>query len=87
MKSCARAKVPRLHMSNWRQFVASIIKEKFFIKEQANFDLKESIKEDIKDELDLIALAELSNYIYYTFNHAYTGSTTLTINALLHQNY
>jgi hypothetical protein len=64
-----------------------IIKEKFPVKKQANFDLKDSIKKDIKDKLDLIALAELSNYTYYTFNHAYAGTTTLTINTLLHQSY
>jgi hypothetical protein len=56
MKACACAKVPRLHMSNWRQFTTSIIKEKFSIKERANFNLKESVREDIKDKLDLIAL-------------------------------
>ena len=57
-KACTRAKVPRLHTSNWRQFAASITKEKFSIKERANFDLKDGIREDIKDELDLIALAK-----------------------------
>jgi hypothetical protein len=76
-----------LYTSNWRQFAASITKEKFSVKERANFDLEDSIKEDIKDELDLIALAELSNHTYYTFNHVYTGTTTLTISALLHRNY
>jgi hypothetical protein len=35
-----------------------ISKEKFSVKERANFDLEESIREDIKDELDLVALAE-----------------------------
>jgi hypothetical protein len=49
-----------------------------------NFDLKDNIKEDIKDELDLIVLAELSNHIYYIFNHIYTRITTLTINTLLY---
>jgi hypothetical protein len=53
-----------LYTSNWRQFAASITKEKFSVKERANFDLEDSIKEDIEDELDLIALAELSNHIY-----------------------
>ena len=79
--------MPRLHISNWRQFAASITKEKFSIKERANFDLKDGIREDIKDELDLIALAKQSNHSYHTFNHAYAGITTLTINTLLHRNY
>ncbi|KAH7400504.1 telomere-associated putative RecQ-like protein usher [Cadophora sp. MPI-SDFR-AT-0126] len=86
-KACTRVKVPCLHTSNWRQFAASITKEKFSTKEQANFDIKESVGEDIEDELDLVALAEQSNYSYHTFNHAYTGTTTLTISALLHRNY
>jgi Lhr-like helicase len=86
-KACARAKVPRLHISNWRQFAASITKAKFSAKERANFDLEEGVGEDIEDELDLVALAELSNHTYHTFNHAYAGTTTLTMNTLLHRNY
>jgi hypothetical protein len=86
-KACARAKVPRLHTSNWRQFAASITKEKFSVKERANFDLEESFGEDIEDELDLVVLAEQSNHTFHTFNHAYAGTTTLTMNTLLHRNY
>jgi len=36
------------------------------------------VGEDIKGELDLVALAELSNHTYCTFNHAYASTTTLT---------
>jgi hypothetical protein len=79
--------VLRLYTSNWRQFAASITKEKFSAKEQANFDLEAGVREDVKDELDLVALAKLSNYTYHTFNHAYTGSTMLTMSALLYRNY
>ena len=86
-KACARAKVPRLYTSNWRQFAASITKEKFSIKERANFDLEKDIGEDIKDELDLVILVELSNYTFHTFNYIYTGIITLTINTLLYRNY
>ena len=86
-KACTRAKVPCLHTSNWRQFTALITKEKFSIKERANFDLKESVGEDIKDELDLVALAKQSNHSYYTFNYIYASITTLTISALLYRNY
>jgi hypothetical protein len=63
------------------------MKEKFSAKERAKFDLEEVAGEDIKDEQDLVALAELSNYIYRTFNHVYTRTTTLTISALLCRNY
>jgi hypothetical protein len=49
-----------------------------------NFNLKEGIREDIKDELNLVTLVELSNYIYYTFNHIYTRTMMLTINTLLY---
>ncbi|KAH6707951.1 telomere-associated putative RecQ-like protein usher [Leptodontidium sp. MPI-SDFR-AT-0119] len=51
------------------KFVASITKEKFSTKEQANFDLEESTREDIKDELNLVTLAELGNHTFYTFNY------------------
>jgi hypothetical protein len=64
-----------------------ITKEKFSVKEQANFNLKEGVGEDIKDKLDLVTLAELSNYIYYTFNYIYARTMTLTMNTLLHRNY
>ncbi|KAL5344173.1 hypothetical protein ACLOAV_010863, partial [Pseudogymnoascus australis] len=86
-KACARAKVPPFHTSNWRQVSASICKEKFSAKDRANFDLEDNGVEDIEDELDLIAMAEQSNHTYRTFNHAYAGSSTLTMNALLHRNY
>ena len=75
-----------MHTSNWRQFAASITKEKFSAKERANFDLK-GAGEDVEDELDLVALAKLSNHTFYTFNYAYARTTTLTISALLHWNY
>ncbi|KFY96400.1 hypothetical protein V500_02461 [Pseudogymnoascus sp. VKM F-4518 (FW-2643)] len=86
-KACARAKVPQFHTSNWRQISASICKEKFSAKDRANFDLEDNGVEDMEDELDLIAMAEQSNHTYRTFNQAYAGSSTLTMNALLHRNY
>lgn len=79
--------MPPFHTSNWRQVSASICKEKFSAKDRANFDLEDNGVEDIEDELDLIAMAEQSNYTYRTFNQAYAGSSTLTINALLYWNY
>ena len=90
-KACARAMVPRLQVSNWRQISASICKEKFSAKEQANFDLglgSGQEPEDVdEEELDLVALAEHGNHSYLTFNRAYAGSTTLTMNALLHRGH
>ncbi|KAF8853058.1 hypothetical protein BDZ45DRAFT_749007 [Acephala macrosclerotiorum] len=70
-----------------RQFAASITKEKFSVKERANFDLEKSAEKNIENELDLVALVELSNYTFYTFNYVYTGTTTLTMNTLLYWNY
>lgn len=86
-KACTCAQVPALHSSNWRQMAASITKEKFSAKERADFELEDGMGEEIEDELDLVALAELSNHSYHTFNHAYAGTTTLTMSALLHRNY
>ena len=86
-KACTRAKIPSFQTAWWRQVAASITKEKFSAKERANFDLEDNLEEDIEDEQDLVALAELSNHTYHTFNHAYAGSTTLTMSALLHRNY
>ena len=83
-KAHARAMVPRLHVSNWRQVSAAIFKEKFSAKEQANFDLGSGQGlEDINEELDLVAVAEHGNHSYSIFNRAYAGSPTLTMNALL----
>lgn len=86
-KAYTWAKVLGLYIFNQWQFAASITKEKFSAKEQANFDLEEGIREDIEDELDLVALAELSNHIYYTFNYVYTRTTMLTMNTLLYRGY
>ncbi|KFY83054.1 hypothetical protein V500_10195, partial [Pseudogymnoascus sp. VKM F-4518 (FW-2643)] len=86
-KACTRAQVPRFKTARWRQFAASITKEKFAAKERANFDMEDNLGDDIEDELDLVALAELSNHSFHTFNHAYAGTTTLTMNALLHRSY
>jgi hypothetical protein len=88
-KACARAMVPQLQMSNWRQISASICKEKFSVKEQANFDLRsgQELGDIDEEELDLVALAEHGNHSYPTFNRAYAGSTTLTMNALLHRGH
>jgi superfamily II DNA helicase RecQ len=86
-KACTRAKVPQFQSAWWRQVAASITKEKFSTKDRANFDLEEYVGDNIEDELDLVALAEQSNHSYHTFNHAYAGTTTLTMSALLHRNY
>ena len=86
-KAYTRAKILYLYISNWQQFAVLITKEKFSIKERANFDLEKDIGEDIKDELDLVILVELSNYTFHTFNYIYTGIITLTINTLLYRNY
>ncbi|KFY99227.1 hypothetical protein V498_00910 [Pseudogymnoascus sp. VKM F-4517 (FW-2822)] len=86
-KACTRAQVPRFKTARWRQFAASITKEKFAANVRANFDVEDNLGDDIEDELDLVALAELSNHSYHTFNHAYAGTTTLTMNTLLHRSY
>jgi hypothetical protein len=52
-----------------------------------NFDLKDGIRENIKNKLNLVALVELSNHIYYTFNYIYASIITLIISALLYYNY
>ncbi|KFY52911.1 hypothetical protein V496_08061, partial [Pseudogymnoascus sp. VKM F-4515 (FW-2607)] len=86
-KACTRAQVPRFKKARWRQFAASITKGKFAAKERANFDIEDTLGDDIEYELDLVALAELSNHSYHTFNHAYAGTTTVTMNTLLHRSY
>jgi superfamily II DNA or RNA helicase len=87
-KACARAEVPQFQVAWWRQAAASITKEKFSAKEQANFDLEEiAASEEVEDEADLADLAGMSNHSYRTFNHAYAGGTTLAMTALLHRAY
>jgi hypothetical protein len=72
----------------WRQTAASITKEKFSAKEQANFDLEEiAAAEEVKDEAATADLARIISHSYRTFNHAYAGSTTLTMSTLLYRAY
>jgi superfamily II DNA or RNA helicase len=87
-KASARAKVPKFGVAWWRQVAASITKEKFSAKEQANFELGESAAvEEVEDEAEVAFLAGMSNHSFRTFNHAYAGSTTLTTTTLLHRAY
>lgn len=80
--------VLRLHVSNWRQISASICNEKFSARELVNFELRDSLEpKDIDEELDLVALAEQGNHCYPMVNCGYAGSTTLTLNALLHKGH
>ena len=74
-------------MSIWRQLAAAIIKEKFSIAEQANFDLDTTGPPDnIEDENEIMILAEINNYNYRTFNYTYVGITTFTLIVLLYCN-
>lgn len=67
---------------------ASITKEKFSAKEQANFNLEEiAASEEVEDEAELAELAGMSNHSYRTFNCTYAGGTTLAITALLLRAY
>jgi len=85
-QACLRAQVPEFKVSWWRQAAASITKEKFTPKERANFNLEEiNTPEAIKEEDLIVDLAEASNHSFQTFNHAYAGSTTLTMSTLLYR--
>ena len=37
-------------------------------------------------EQGLMAMAEQGNHSYHKFNHAYAGSSTISMNTLLHHN-
>ncbi|EGU73388.1 hypothetical protein FOXB_16102, partial [Fusarium oxysporum f. sp. conglutinans Fo5176] len=87
-RACARAEVPRFQVAWWRQVAASITKEKFSPKEQANFHLHEiATLDEVEDETELADLAGMSNHSFHTFNFAYAGSTTLTVTNSLHRAY
>ncbi|PNP44463.1 hypothetical protein TGAMA5MH_03809 [Trichoderma gamsii] len=87
-RACLRAEVPQFQVAWWRQVAASITKEKFGSRERGNFDMEElGAGEHVEDELDLVDLAEMSNHSFRTFNHAYAGTTTLTMSTLLHRGY
>lgn len=87
-RACLRAEVPQFQVAWWRQVAASITKEKFSSKERGNFDMEElGANEHVEDEMDLVDLAEMSNHSFRTFNHAYAGTTTLTMSTLLHRGY
>ncbi|ELR07740.1 hypothetical protein GMDG_08537 [Pseudogymnoascus destructans 20631-21] len=84
-RACARADIPSLHTANWCQMSMSICKEKFGGGDRASFDLEGDAGDD--EESELMAMAEQSNHSYRTFNQAYAGSSTLTMNVLLHRAY
>lgn len=86
-QACGRAGMPKLGVAAWRQFAATITKEKFAPGEAANFDIENGLEPEdpVEDEAELAALAEMSNHGYRTFNHAYAGTTTLTMTSLLHR--
>lgn len=87
-KACVRARIPQFQTAWWRQVAASITKHKFAPREAANFDIEgAAAADDIDDELDLVHLAKMSNHSFHTFNHAYAGTTTLTLSTLLHRSY
>ena len=89
-RACTRAEVQEFKVGWWRQAAASITKEKFTPGERANFDLTEYT--DVPDtaaegEELLVDMAEASNHTFRTFNQAYAGSTTLTMNTIMHRAY
>ena len=89
-QACARAEVPAFKVAWWRQAAASITKEKFTPGKRANFDRMEDT--DIPDtaaegEELLVDMAEASNHTFRTFNQAYAGSMTLTMNTIMHRAY
>ncbi|KAH7471369.1 hypothetical protein FOMA001_g13820 [Fusarium oxysporum f. sp. matthiolae] len=87
-RACVRAEVPQFQVAWWRQVAASITKEKFSAREQANFDMGEiAASEEVEDEADLAYLAGMSNHSFRTFNYSYAGSTTLTVTSSLHRAY
>lgn len=88
-RACARARVPQFQVAWWRQAAASITKEKFSAREQANFNLAEVgvLGEEVEDDAELATLVGMSNHSVPTFDHSYAGSTTLTTTSLLHRAY
>ncbi|KNB04694.1 hypothetical protein FOXG_06738 [Fusarium oxysporum f. sp. lycopersici 4287] len=62
-RACIRAEVPQFQVAWWRQVAASITKEKFSAREQANFDMGEiAASEEVEDEADLAYLTGMSNH-------------------------
>ena len=56
-RACARAEVPAFKVAWWRQAAASITKEKFTPREQANFPLGEILAPEDVDEAAAAAAA------------------------------
>lgn len=86
-RACARAEIPLLHTSNWRQISVSICKVKFIGRDRANFDLNGAEASVVDEDPELVAMAEQSNHTIRTFNQMYAGSNTLTMDALLDRAY
>ncbi|KJK86579.1 hypothetical protein H633G_09581, partial [Metarhizium anisopliae BRIP 53284] len=85
-QACLRAEVPEFKVAWWRQAAASITKEKFTPKEQANFNMEDVTASEVIDEEELLVdLAVASNHAFKTFNQMYAGSSTLVMNTPLHR--
>jgi superfamily II DNA helicase RecQ len=71
--ACARAEVPRLHLSNWRQMTVAIVKTKFAAN-VACFDVDEVGEEDAEEiEDDIKAMTKQRNHTSRTVNRAYVN--------------
>lgn len=72
--ACVRARVPRLHVANWRQMTVAIVKTKF----ASQIDAFESNKDDEDAEEvdeDVRAMTQQRNHKTRTVNRAYANQT------------
>lgn len=73
-QACARAKVPRLHIANWRQMTVSIVKTKFATDIRC-FEVFDADAGDDSEEieLDIQAMTKQRNHTAWTVNRAYAN--------------
>lgn len=73
----ARAQIPRLHVSNWRQMTVAIVKTKF-AKDVACFEAESDDSDGEEVDHDIRLLTKQRNHTTRTVNRAYANQTGAT---------
>lgn len=83
-KACARTKIPRLHIANWRQMTASIVKTKFGKEDARCFGIDDGDDSEDAEEIDedVQAMTKQRNHSTHTVNHAYSNQQGMSFGSV-----
>jgi Orsellinic acid/F9775 biosynthesis cluster protein D/Helicase conserved C-terminal domain len=71
-QACARAEIPRLHISNWRQMTVNIVKTKFAA-DLGCFDVGDADGDAEEIDVDIRTMTQQRNHTTRTVNRAYAN--------------